>query len=228
MTASRFAAALGTVAALTVPVSVSADPITITSGRIVITGSESAGAQVDIAGTQGFSFRGTIAPASGHAMGCDPCNGGDDIPLSANAGSLFGGSVTFAGRRLQTTADDTAFVEMSAGFATLPELPEDFDFGRFSFDSGFDFDGELLLQAASGGRPVNLTLRGSGNEVATFAAARQFGTSQFFITTLIFDFGSGPAPTPEPATLLLLGSGVIAVGARHRRAKTQPTTVVAG
>ncbi len=150
-------------------------------------------------------------------VGCYPCNPGDSFYLS-HPGSLFartpvqslqfdGGETHYGwNRSLLSFATDSFVIPPSGGdVITLT--------GHFTMTGNVTFDPYTYFN------PVDLPpfLIGDvyGSGIVTVQFARIFGS--YHMSYVRYDFRQ----TPEPATLVLLGSGLAGLAARHRRRRSR-------
>jgi hypothetical protein len=97
---------------------------------------------------------------------------------------------------------------------TAPEFafPTDPSVMEMTFSSPFTMQGGIMLYPSGS----QTTLTGQGIATAMFARDRNY-SQLWYLRTLNYEFQA--TPTPEPATLLLLGTGIAGVAARVRRRK---------
>jgi PEP-CTERM motif len=100
-----------------------------------------------------------------------------------------------------------------------------FDFETFTFDV---FHGPALPTTFAAGPADNTGLpgvalflgaRGTGGDLITQVVISEAAGSDFVVGPLTFTPAAAAQPVPEPASLVLLGSGLMAAGARRRRAR---------
>ena len=191
------------------PSAAHAEPVQITSG--FLTSSRSGFATFEFVGADffaaGFAEPGYLAPA----VECSPCAPGDTFSMRAYyAGTIGSGTATVAGTSYDRINFDGELIFGSAD-VTTPSTPN-----GFTVSQPFTFSGLLLgiPQRGSGEeilfRPA---LTGHGTVTASFSGIESFpgGKPIFDLQTIRYEFGSDgavPDPVPEPATLLLFGSGV--------------------
>jgi hypothetical protein len=196
------------------PAPVSADPVRITSGTI--SGERVCGrncifpTHVSIAGDT-FSITGFFDPVDISFNPVTPVTQSVVMSLRSR-GVATGGSATIDGVSYpQVVFSDVAFPPEGGvlhfppltlvGIATLPSDALDVTF-PFSVQTGstlIGFAGSSLLPSQ---RLFSLDLTGSGTASIQFNQDRSRYAASFV-------FGANPAPTPEPASLLLCASGFL-------------------
>ncbi|HEU4938533.1 MAG TPA: PEP-CTERM sorting domain-containing protein [Vicinamibacterales bacterium] len=208
---------------LAAPPTVAADPIAITSGVITLPSSVEA-APITLAGTDGarmFTFAGTLSDIDPAPYSCHPCV--SQIGIDINAPGAAHGTLTYGNESYQTGGGflDTegALVLFVQGGPIL--LPAPLALGEIrSFSAPFTASGRVVPPFIPGDGLSN-TLTGSG--IATVTLSGGPGNE---MNPLVWDFrraeyrfsavSGGPAPIPEPASFLLIASGLSALVLKRR------------
>jgi hypothetical protein len=214
-----------------------ADPITVTSGRFVI--SDSGPPFFMFAGADGFVLSAGfpsigISPQRTCFTGCAP---GTVVNLSAVAGGEHAFIPFSLGSAFDSNINGTPFFtfpspqgrlvgtfRFDAPAVVLPPASEGAARMGASFSAPFVFNGQVTgfgHDDIEGRVPLfELALVGQGTAGLSFD---EFSNGLYGVVDERFTFTAPVAPVPEPATLVLLYTGLIAVGAReaHRRKRTQ-------
>lgn len=210
-----------------VPGVASADPVTITSGFISVPPSSVLSSPIQVQGTDGvlpFSLIGSISADSSMGLrSCDPClptattlslalnSNGLDLPAlvtyGADSYSVGGMADTFGSVVLELT-----------GFAVLPPPPSTINTvatvtGAFQLLPNSHFTPPI-----SGGTfgPGN-ALIGSGTATVSLFADPGSAVPVWAVRSAVYQFGE-QAPIPEPASFVLLASGMVGIAMRRRKA----------
>jgi len=196
-------------------VEVNADPFVITSGTIVQQGDPNNKASYNFAGP-GISVTANGFFVESFAF-CSPCLGGTTnnlhVSFSQGGGTVVLNGVTFSGVGFNgvLTATMPSFVLPPGSLAT-PDV---------TLTLPFTLTGNLI---GCTGNPLictdqlfNASLSGQGFADVHFQLFSLFPPAGNLYVVRDITFNFQPAPVPEPATLLLLGTGVAGVAARIRK-----------
>jgi PEP-CTERM motif-containing protein len=202
----------------------SADPIRITSGSVL---AEGAGAPLgrafgtgDVHGTQGFSAHIRLGLTTAGPWGCCPAAPGTPIDLRAFFDASEGVVDVELNGMSFVAPSSHAYIQLHplGGPVLAPPLTTSAILSTsFRLDSAasglslFDFEGEPT---------VEFPLRGRGTATLELAP-NAHGAQAWEFVRVRYDFEPA-APTSEPATLLLLGSGMLAVAVRRFGGSRRP------
>lgn len=197
-----------------------ADPITITAGSLLVTGFSEVGS-ISLDGTRGFSLRSPVAPTEGAVLpinfcGFEGCLPGETIRLDAFLGgpALPGGVITVDGHTFEDIGSLSSIASIALDFQGSLTLPAFAD-SPMVVSGAFTLAGLLsVLDAPELGGP----LFGAGAAFLSLVPSpAESGLPRTWVVDQVrYDFAE-PAPVPEPATMVLVGTGVAAAFLRHRR-----------
>jgi hypothetical protein len=159
---------------------------------------------------------GIFAPAS-HCLGTpDTCGPGVSVPLDAHwSGSDFTGTATLDGRTFDIGAgsfvDGSALVNFTGSFAAPSFIGQQL----VSVSAPFQFTGQLKEPDRIGEPSLIVFLTGRGTAQVDLAWNTTAGGAWEFRGAL-YQF-EAVEPVPEPATMVLFGSGMFGYAALHRR-----------
>jgi hypothetical protein len=197
-----------------------ADPVTITSGAIVVPKPDLGQAvPIAIAGTRGFSMEGVLITREGNfdpLILCRPCwPTTTDLSVGFSVGGLgIIGNVTLDGKVYRVgSLNYSSFMYLQLiGTTALPPVnaPTLVIHAPFTVANSV-FQYELTPGAGA----TSVPLRGRGTATAWFRAY-PFGLAAWEFSRMRYDF-----VVPEPSTLILVGGGLAATLLRSRKRQSR-------
>jgi len=199
-----------------------ADPIFISGGSIVVGPGLNGSGTIGLVGTRDFSVTGHLSGAGRvDARQCFPCEPGTTISLGTS----------WSGLDLQATVaalEGTLYTNVGGGNSPNQLLVETAggvvapSFGSGSqatLTAPFSFEGLFIHALEPTGPATTDELFGSGLAALTLVRLPGDGTvpDLWQYGSVRFDFASSAAPIPEPASLVLLGTGLALVAGRTLR-----------
>lgn len=220
-----FMAAMG-VLCLTISGEVRAEPIRISGGSLVFPDSNPG--ELSIVGNRGFSSHGfvdssetNVGPIATCLFFCVP---GETIPARVDIfGSAFGGTVTLDGHTYEDVNSPVSGNSLTLNLSGTIDLPP-FRDTPVTISAPFDADGffrHIDDPFDPRGSPFfDVPIQGSGT--VTLNLTPNSGLFWHLNFPLRYDFAT---PTPEPATLTMVGAPLVAALIRARKRRNRRTTI---
>jgi hypothetical protein len=180
----------------------------------------------------GFTFSGTGGALTGGNFqpplecGVPDCRAGTAIDLKALwSDTDLPGSATYQGEtftHVGSSSNGNDISSMTVDWTGTLTLPADFAGGMATAPLLFNGTFGYSNIARPGLPPAPLQLFGTGTAALTFTPWEDY-PGAFRLQSVAYTFDS-PAATPEPASLLLMGTGILGLAAERRRRRRASTT----
>ena len=207
----KFVTGLGALLLVVVftPFTTHADPLVITGGTLTVTGS-GGGPVFSLFGNNFVLGGGSGEPGASGPQSCRPCSGSISVFSNFIGSTLGGGGITINGMTFEGPLAGS--FEFRGNSILLPTGTS-----NIIVTGPFTFTGSFIVCRSAPCQPVifSTQLVGSGHVMIdlSFNPLGVPGTSIYDFRSVTYVFDN---PVPEPASILLLISGLVAVGA-HRK-----------
>ncbi len=202
------------------PVVAHADPLVITGGQFVGTGPFLGTTSIQVSG-QDFSFSGTTPNPPVLGAASSPFPGGTTRTLGGLLSFTQTNTLCFGGECI--TQDNVSSLDQAVGDFTLSAAPFAFpQFGpsppaTFTFTVPFTITGTLSGMRFGDPEFTTLFVVGQGEMTLTYSTFVLNDQTHYEFRRIEGNFAD---PTPEPATLLLLSTGLAGAAALRRRRRS--------
>ena len=204
-----------------------ADPITITGGHILIAPGLQGPGTMDLIGTRGFSVTGQLGTGRVDPRVCFPCEPGTPISVGAawSGLDLLGMVATLEGVTYPQVGGANSPNQLAVELSGAAVAPAFVAGSPVTLTAPFTLEG-IFFHAQELFGPVSTeTLMGSGIATLTLQPlprGENVPVDLWQYGGVRFDFTADTQPIPEPATLLLLGSGLAFISRHALRRAGKP------
>ena len=197
-----------------------ADPIHITSGSLQF-GPGISGIPVTLSG-ENFTFTANAGIAEGiftprDLCGVPVCAPGSTVDLRSSwLGMAFhSATVTYNGETFANVGSLSSTSSMRTDWTGSLSIPTGFSGGTLT--APVALLGEFAFLNTTTFTTDRIPLLGTGTATLGFVPYSDEFPNAFRVQSLRFDVADAAAPTPEPASMLLLGTGLVGMAAARRR-----------